>query len=128
MKEQHSKSENLKCDESKTAEYIKSPRFSLKEKRLLFKLRSKTLDVKANFRHQHQDTWCISCGLFEETQSHLLQCSKIIKKLSYVVGHISKFSENDIYGSLQKQEIIIKVYSDILDIREKLKQNYLEEN
>ena len=44
------------------------------------------------------------------------------------MGHISKFSENDIYGSLQKQEIIIKVYSDILDIREKLKQNYLEEN
>ena len=128
LKEQHSKSENLKCDELKTAEYIKSPRFSLKEKRLLFKLRSKTLDVKANFRHQHQDTWCISCGLFEETQSHLLQCSKIIEKLSYVVGHISKFSENDIYGSLQKQEIIIKVYSDILDIREKLKQNYLEEN
>ena len=69
MKSKHSKSINLKCNELKTAEYILSPKFSFKEKILLFKLRSRTLDIKGNFKKQHRDPWCISCGLYEETQN-----------------------------------------------------------
>ena len=42
MKSKHSKSINLRCNELKTAEYILSPKFSFKEKILLFKLRSRS--------------------------------------------------------------------------------------
>ena len=128
IKSKHSKSSNLKCDEIKTAEYLLSPKFSLKEKILLFKLRSRTLDIKGNFKKQYKDSWCISCGLFEETQKHLLQCPEIVSKLNYLAGSATNLDENDIYEGVDKQEKIIKVYSDILEIREELKMKKIEEN
>ena len=98
MKNKHSKSNNLKCDELKTAEYLVSPRFSQKEKILLFKLRSRTLDIKGNFKSQHKDPWRICCGRFEESQNHLLQCQEIGKRLSYLTEKQIDYVENDIYG------------------------------
>ena len=74
QKKKHSKSEHLNCIQLKVAEYLKDSRFNTREKQLLFKLRSRTLDVKQNFKNQHKTPWCVSCGLFQETQSHLLQC------------------------------------------------------
>ena len=124
LKSKHSKSTNLKCDDLKTAEYITSPRFSLIEKQLLFKLRSRTLDVKENFRNKDKDPWCISCGLARETQSHLLECPEILKKLGYLADKNTKYEENFIYGSLEEQEIIIN----ILKIRDELKTKIIDES
>ena len=89
---------------------------------------SRTLDVKEYFKHQHRDTWCISCGLFPETQSHLLQCPVISRKLNYVAVNLEKYDENYIYGSLHQQKIITKIYSQIVQIREELRNQNLECN
>ena len=121
-KKTHSKSQNLNCTQLKTAEYLKNPRFSSKQKRLLFKLRSKTLDVKQNFSGQHRNPWCTSCGLFPETQSHLLQCPQLVINLQYLSGKTAKLNENFIYGNMQQQEIIVNIFSDILEVRENLQQ------
>ena len=72
LKMKHSKSKFLSCSKLEVADYIKHPTFSTTEKMLLFKLRSKTLDVKANFPGVNRSLWCKTCGLFTETQSHLL--------------------------------------------------------
>ena len=120
IKSKHSKSINLKCKELKTAEYILSPKFRFKEKILLFKLRSRTLDIKGNFKKQHRDPWCISCGLYEETQKHLLECPEIVAKLNYLADKTTHFDENDIYEGVDKEERIVKVYGDILEVREEL--------
>ena len=48
-----------------------------------------------------------------------------VAKLSYIIGN--NISENQIYGSVDQQEIIVKVYSDILEVREKLLNNYIED-
>ena len=125
-KRSHKKSEYLDCQDIKPAEYIQSPRLSHTEKLLLFKLRSRTLDVKQNFKNQHRDPWCLSCGLFQETQSHLLQCPALVPKLSYLIGNHSNINENDIYGSLEKQETIVKVYRDLLEMRENLQNTNVE--
>ena len=71
LKTKHSKSDSLVCTEVEMAEYISTPRMDTKKKELLFKLRSRTLDVKENFKNQQQNPWCISCGLFQETQGQL---------------------------------------------------------
>ena len=121
IKKNHSKSEYLKCQELKTAEYLNSPKLNTRQKQLLFRLRSRTLDVKMNFPGQHKDMLCISCGQFPESQGHLLQCPQLITKLSYLSGKTSKVSEYDIYGDIEKQQIIVNIYSDILEVREKMK-------
>ena len=89
----------------------------------MFKLRSKTLDVKQNVKGQNKNPWCSSCGLFQETQSHLLQCPELVKNLHFLRGKTSKLDENFVYGSLAQQSIIVKIYSDILEIREKLQHS-----
>ena len=124
LKRKHSKSSNLDCKEVKMAEYLQDSRFSTKMKQLLFKLRSRTLDVKQNFKNINQYPWCRSCGLFAESQGHILQCPELTKHLSYLVA--SKLDENDIYSDVEKQLIITKIYSDLLEIREKVTRNELK--
>ena len=73
LKAKHSKSKYLECVELKTASYIEDSRLSTKHKQLLFRLRSRTLDVKRNFSGANENTLCTSCGLSDETQGHLLK-------------------------------------------------------
>ena len=115
----------MNCSELKVAKYLEDPSFNTKQKQLLFKLRSRTLDVKANFRGQNSDILCISCGLFSETQSHLLQCPQLVTSLNYLCGKTSKLNEMDIYGNTEKQKIIVNIYSDLLEVRENLKNGLL---
>ena len=120
LKKNHSKLVYLNCQDIKPAEYLNCPQFNTKQKQLLFRLRSKTLDVKMNFRGQYKDLWCISCGLFPESQGHLIQCPQLVTKLNYLSGKTSKLNENDIYSNMEKQEVILKIYNDILEVRDNL--------
>ena len=122
LKSKHSKSEYLECSDVTMAEYIKDPRLNTRKKQLLFSLRSRTLDVMGNFKSQNQSPWCISCGLFQETQGHLLQCPSLVKNLKYLQGQTSILEEKFIYGNLEQQIMIVNVYSDILEERENLQQ------
>ena len=106
------------------AEYIKCSEFTTTQKKLLFKLRSKTIDVKANFPGISNNNLCISCKLFPETQAHLLQCAVLTNKLGYLSENAALLSEDDIYGSVDKQKLIVNVFSDILNIREKMKNEH----
>ena len=75
----------------------------------LFKLRSRTIDVKANSESAHRDNmWCKTCHLFPETQEHLFQCSEIRKKQTLV--NYSELSYSMIYGSLEHQEKFAKSF------------------
>ena len=105
LKTKHSKSDSFVCTEVEIAEYISTPRMDTKKKELLFKLRSRTLDVKQNFKNQQQNPWCISCGLFHETQGRLLQYSK---------GQIAKLNGNFIYDRIDQQIVIVHIYGDII--------------
>ena len=99
LKKKHSKSKYLDCTELKIADYLENPNLSTLEKRLLFKLRSRTVDVKLNFPGANPNPWCISCGLFPESQSHLLQCPALVVNLGYLAGKSEKIEENFIYGN-----------------------------
>ena len=126
LKRKHSKSTFLECKELKLAGYLEDSRFSTEKKQLLFKLRSKTLDVKQNFKSAYQNPWCLSCGLFPESQDHILQCPELTQKLFYIKGKTSKLSGNDVYKSLDKQLVITNIYSDLLDIREVSNRNEIQ--
>ena len=77
------------------------------------------MDVKGNFKNQNPNPWCISCGLFQETQGHLLQCPPLVQNLNYLQGQSSKLEEKYIYGNIEQQIVIVNIYSDILEEREK---------
>ena len=60
---------------------------------------------------------CSSCKLFPESQSHILQCPAIIPKLKLLSAQLS---EESIYGNLDEQLKIVKIYSLIFEERRKL--------
>ena len=80
------------------------------------------MDVKENFKGLNNNPWCISCGLFPETQGHLLQCPQLVVGLKNPDLKTSKLNENFIYGNMTQQQMIVKVYSEVLEIREKFQQ------
>ena len=90
LKSKHSKSQYLQSSTFKTAGYLIDERFSKSESQLLFRLRSKTLNVKHNFVNQHTNNLCQTCRLSPETQSDLLQCPEIAQKLKLL-----NLQEND---------------------------------
>ena len=102
LKSKHSKSQYLQSSSFKTAGYLIDDRFSKSESQLLFKLRSKTLNVKQNFENQHSNNLCETCMLFPETQSHLLQCPEIAPKLKLINLQGSDVEEKFIYVKIDQ--------------------------
>ena len=115
----HEKSEYLHSSSFKTAQYLVDDSFTKTEAHLLFKLRSKTLNLKTNFSQMYSDNLCRICKLFPESQSHLLQCPDIIPKLK-LLSNYKEIDENYIYGDVSKQLKIVKIYTKVLEIREEL--------
>ena len=119
MKMKHEKSDYLNSSSFKTAQYLVDEKFSKSEAQLLFKLRSKTLNVKMNFSQMYSDNLCRVCKLFPESQSHLLQCPDILPKLK-LLSNTEKIEEKYIYGDIYKQLKVVKIYLKVLEIREEL--------
>ena len=48
--------------------------------------------------------------------------AEIVVHLGYLAGTTSTIDENDIYRGIEKQKMIVKIYSDIIEIRERLEK------
>ena len=111
LKEKHSKLDNIK--NTYTLEpYLTSNNITTEEKQTLFKLRTRMIEVKDNFKSYYgQDLTCKFCPE-KETQSHLLVCREIVDTID-----TSKYSYEDIFKDKKKQEPIARAYTKILKLR-----------
>ena len=100
--------------------YISSPLFSNQEVSLLFALRSRYIDCKANFKskYQNSDLSCRVCFKSEENQTHLLECDIINRELKSEDIINEKTEYNDIFKGVQKQKVIVTLFSKLLEIRQ----------
>ena len=76
-KEKQTKIANIKYDGLEIQEYLASGLYNVKFSRLIFKARSKTLDIKSQRRWQYDDTLCVGCKQKEESGQELLTCEKL---------------------------------------------------
>ena len=116
----HSKTQNIEFDGFKPAKYLLTRNLMIKEVQTLFSLRTRMVDVKANFSSANTNNmWCKLCHLFPETQHHLLECPEIRIRTKNLID----FKEIDyqmIYGNIKNQEKIAKTYQIILEKRKDL--------
>ena len=76
----------------KPSEYTK--KLNRNQVSLIFKARTRMLNLKANFKNRHQEHKCRLCKEAEETQSHFLEeCQKLNEKYQKVTKEMI-FSEN----------------------------------
>ena len=110
---------NIIYDGLKHQEYILSDKFSNENVNLLYRLRSRTTDVKGNFKTKFLGNLQCSLGCADdETQEHLLSCKPIIDKLPSRQGAASILYE-DLFDS-KKQLVAVNWFSECFEVREEL--------
>ena len=78
LKNKHSKSEHLKYS-TVMQSYLKNDELSIEEKRIMFRLKNRLIDVKVNYKKKYKDELeCRLCSFPEESQSHLVSCPEIL--------------------------------------------------
>ena len=110
MSKQGSKTENLKIEDTpRPSSYLFSRKLNVEEIQTLFKLRTRTIDVKGNQESSFKDNlWCRKCHMFPESQKHIFECQKIRKQLDFIEFRNLKYEM--IFGQLEGQELFAKNY------------------
>ena len=116
LRSKHSKSEKLLIG-NKMKEYLVTSELTLEEKKLLFAMKTRTVNVKTNFRNSHDNLLCRLCQKEGEQESelHLMGCEKVIFE-SDIKKLLENVSYSDIYGSIEKQKQAIKAWRKIFKV------------
>ena len=111
LKSSHSKLFNLNND-YKLQKYLTSDKISTEQKQTLFMLRTRMVDVKSNFSEKYGNILTCHFCTEEESQSHLLICTQITVGID-----TSGVKHDDIFGNLEMQEKVARVFTKILKQR-----------
>ena len=77
QKMRHSKVLHILHPRLEIQEYLEANDHNVQESKFLFSLRSRMVDVRANYREKYFVTICPCCELEEDSQEHLLSCYKL---------------------------------------------------
>ena len=120
LKNIHSKVKHINYTSLEKQNYMS--KFQTRETYLLFKLRSRMINLKANFRNFYNDQ-DLSCDLcqkgIEENQAHLLECDTLIKNCKELYDDQSVEYE-DIFEEQEKQLKATRLFQVVLETRERL--------
>ena len=99
VKNGHEKNKHIEYTKLETSQYLLSCMFSVNQSKLLFKLRTRMLDVKANFKNKFQDNISLlMCNLCDnqkvEDQKHVIECTKIENNKTNNVTYLDLFNKN----------------------------------
>ena len=95
----------------------------MNEKSLLFKLRTQTTDVRANFSSKYADTNCNLCHLTElQTDWHLLECTKMVEFCTKLKNDINT-EYHDIFENIEVQVRAVKLFDAIFKMKEKIEES-----
>ena len=113
----HSKVLHITHPRREIQEYLEANDHNVQESKFLFSLRSRMVDVRANYREKYFVTICPCCELEEDSQEHLLSCDELRKHVTVP----KDVQYKDIYGNTDKQLKIVKVMKQLLRKRELLR-------
>ena len=109
---------NISYEKLQMQEYLLSTEMETREKKLLFQLRTRMVDLKVNFKNGHADLSCPLCSRSEDNQMHVLECSIILRNTSFFSDQSSAYS--DIFSDeVKKQAVVAKTFSALWKIRSK---------
>ena len=116
LKQKHSKTQEYDTSRLTIAPYLVDSRFTKSEQELLFKLRSRTVEVKYNFQNGNPGSLlCDLCNLFTCTQEHVLSCPVLTPHCRIV--NTKTVNHSHIYGNVDQQLVFIKIYKQFWESR-----------
>ena len=118
-KGKHTKVMNLSYSKLKMQKYLKANNSNntVEEAQVIFKLRSRMTDVKANFKNKYEEFECDICKDEEETQKHILECEDILKNTT----RIKKETEYEelFKDNVKNQTEIAKMFIENMKVKKK---------
>ena len=114
LKNKHSKSEGLSYN-YKIEDYLLTSQLTTEEKQLLFQLRTRSFDCKANFKTLYKNQLACSICNMEDNQMHFLLCKETTTGID-----LTGVKYSDIFGSTDQKIKIAKVMMQILTKRKTL--------
>ena len=118
---QHSKVRDIVYNKLETQPYMQSPIFTNEEVNTLHALRSRSVNVKTNFKNKFRDDLqCPLCLSSEDNQPHLLECPELVNKLESNEVSKTKCKYEDIFKDHEAQKAVTNLILQLLCIREKL--------
>ena len=98
-----------------------SPIFTNEEVNLLHALRSRSVNVKCNFRNKYlNNLLCPLCQKEDDDQNHLLECEELKKRFKTEDINAKKNVYQDIFADHHKQKEITHLLSSLINVRNKL--------
>ena len=122
----HSKVRDIKYNKFEIQPYLKSNKFSNDDVSLLAALRTHTVrGIRSNFKKLYNNNTlcplkCSPSSPQQDTQEHLLVCSKLVNSnelTNRVISH------NDIYGNVSQQKEAVVLFDEKIRKRNKLLEN-----
>jgi hypothetical protein len=119
LKAKHSKVHKYDTSTLSISPYLTDNRFSRSERDLLFKLRSRTVQVNNNFQNGNlENIMCDLCNLFTCTHEHVLSCPVLTVKCTIV--NTKSINHSFIYGSVDQQLTYMKIFSQFWEQRKQI--------
>ena len=125
--DRNKKIQSIKYKKLKMQSYLKSRLFSNNEIEILFRLRSRTTELKSNFKTKYLDQ--LQCSVKgcsqEESQEHVFSsCHTLLKLLNKQQQNKTTTKYKHIFSNnTRKQHESVVHFDNIMDIRAKLLQN-----
>ena len=118
LRTKHSKSDKLTL-ENGMKKYLTSEKISLDEKKLLFAMQTRAVNVKTNNSGSYtkSNMHCRLCKTSGEDESeiHLMTCSQIISE-NNLKSELENISYLDVFGTLDKQIAALKVWKKLFRV------------
>jgi hypothetical protein len=107
VKSKHTKVLNIVHQKLEISRYFIGNEMRIQECKFLFALRSRMVDVKANYRDKYWDTIFPCCKLEDDTQEHLLSCH-MIDAGGVMIGTLPNYQ--DLFGiNVDKQMEVSRI-------------------
>ena len=78
VKSKHTKVMHIAHSKLSMQAYLEANQHSIQERKFLFALRSRMVDVRVNYRDKYFVTICPCCKMEEDSQEHLLSCHMLV--------------------------------------------------
>ena len=126
---QHSKSQHLTYSKEMKP-YLRNELLKIEDKRLMFRIRNRLIDVKSNYRGKYKDDMtCRLCNITEESQLHLFSCTELLSD-NIIRDSMKGYTYADIFSTnLKTQAHMIDIWHKLLKLRtRKLNQTNNEDS
>ena len=114
-----SRKKNIQYPKFELQGYLQGNTLDTREKKLLFQLRTRMVDIKINFKNSHTELSCPLCGLVDDSQEHVLVCSALMKDTSFVASGAVKYSYI-FHSDVTKQSAVARIFLTLWNSRKKM--------